>query len=90
MITLFNIFILSWLLTHFSPIKMIFDMIPIKKLNALFSLIISIIVLPFSCMMCMSFWIGLIWTHSIITAATVSFIGYLWSKIEAKIEYERF
>jgi hypothetical protein len=87
---LFNIFILSWLLTHFTPLKILIDIIPIKKLNALFSLLISIIILPFSCMMCMSFWIGLIWTHSIITAATVSFIGYIWSHIEKRLEYERF
>jgi len=90
MIILFNIFILSWLLTQFSPIKMITDTIPTQKLNPFISLLMSVIILPFYCLMCMSFWVGLIYTHNIIIAATASFIGYIWNVIQKKLDYEKF
>lgn len=86
---LYQIVILSWLLTHFSPIKMVIDTIPYRKLNPVISILISTITLPFMCMMCMSFWTGLIMTHDIYLAALSSFIGWIWTKIENKIEYER-
>jgi hypothetical protein len=46
--------------------------------------------LPLTCLMCACFWIGLIWTGNIITAASTSLIGYIWSQIQKKIEYEKF
>lgn len=87
---LFNIFILSWLVTHFTPLKMLIDIIPIKKINPLISILLSIVILPLTCLMCSCFWIGLIWTGNIITAATASLIGYIWNQIEKKLEYEKF
>lgn len=85
-----KIFIISWLLTNFSPIKMIIDIIPLTKLNSFLSLILSIIILPFKCTMCMSFWFGLFYTHNIFMAATASFVGYLWGLIQSRIEYTKF
>ena len=87
---LYNIFIISWLITNFSPIKMLIDLIPVRKLNPILSIGISTIILPLTCLMCCCFWLGLILTGSVTTAATASFIGYIWSQIQKKLEYERF
>jgi hypothetical protein len=86
----FNIFIISWLITNFKPIKMMLELIPYRKLKPIPSIIATTLILPLTCLMCACFWIGLIWTGNIITAATTSLIGYLWSQIQKKIEYEKF
>ncbi len=84
-----NIFILSWLITHFSPLKMLVETIPYKKLNPVVSILMSVTILQIYCMMCCSFWTGLIMTGDIFTSAWASLIGYLWGHIENKIEYTK-
>lgn len=87
---LFNIIIISWFITNFEPIKMVLDLIPFKKLNPIPSILATTLILPLTCLMCCCFWLGLIWTGNLITAATASFIGYIWSQIQKKLEYEKF
>lgn len=85
--TLYKVFILSWLLTHFTPIKMIIDTIPMTKWKPIPSILISTITLPFLCLMCCCFWVGLIMTGDIYQAATASILGWLFTKVEQKIEW---
>lgn len=48
---------LSYLITHFEPIKWIFDLLEIKFSN---NILFNILYLMMSCLKCTSFWIGLI------------------------------
>jgi hypothetical protein len=84
-----KIFLISWFLTHFTPLKMILDTIPVSKMKPLISILMSVIVLPFTCLMCMSLYVGLIMSGDIYTAIGSSIVGWLFTKIEQKIEWTR-
>jgi len=94
MILIYNIytyFILAWLITHFDPFKQVMTHIPYKKMKPLFRFIFSSIDKVISCMMCCSFWLTLLLSGNIILAASMSFIGFWYSKILGPLEtYTKF
>jgi hypothetical protein len=74
MILLSQVFILSWLITRFSPLQMILELLPDK-------LILNMIQLLLSCLMCVSFWTCLVVTENIYLASLSAFIGFWYDKI---------
>jgi len=77
-----KIFLLSWTLTHFSPLKMISEYLLSKtKDNPMASIIMSITTLPIYCLMCCSFWCGLIISGDIFIASGAAFIGFWYDKL---------
>lgn len=90
MITILHTFILSWLITHFSPLKMLAELLLSKKMNPMVSILISIMTLPIYCLMCCSFWTGLILSGNIYIASLTAFIGFWYDKILGPTEnYEK-
>ena len=73
-LTLSQVFILSWLITRFSPLQMILELLPDK-------LLFNMIQLLFSCCMCVSFWTCLIVTQDIYLSSLSAFIGFWYDKI---------
>lgn len=73
-LTLSQVFILSWLITRFSPLQMILELLPDK-------LLFNMIQLLFSCLMCVSFWTSLIVTQDIYLSSLSAFIGFWYDKI---------
>lgn len=73
MILLSQVFILSWLITRFSPLQMILELLPDK-------LILNMIQLLFSCSKCFAFWFSLIYTGDIFLSAFMSFIMMIYEK----------
>jgi len=69
-----KMFLLCWIITRFKPIEMILDLLPDR-------LIFNMIKLLLSCLMCMSFWMTLIFTADIFMASAVGFIGFWYDKI---------
>lgn len=69
-----EVFILSWLITHFKPLTWCLDLLPDKLLFNLLKLLLT-------CLTCVSFWFGLVWCHDIVISATASFIGFWYDKI---------
>jgi hypothetical protein len=69
-----KIFLVSWFITRFQPLKMALAFLPDK-------LIWNIIRLLFSCIMCLSFWSGLGLTGDIIFASAMAFISFWYDKV---------
>lgn len=69
-----KIFLVSWFITRFKPLKMVGELLPDK-------LFWNILQLLFSCIMCLSFWIALIWTGDIIFASAMAFISFWYDKL---------
>lgn len=78
-IMMFNIFILSWVITRFEPLQMVLEILPDK-------LITNTIKLLLSCLKCVSFWMALIVTHDIFLASTLCFISFWYDKFIGPIE----
>lgn len=74
LVTLGEIFLLSWVTTRFTPIQMILEILPDK-------LIFNLVALLLTCLMCVSFWTSLIITQDIYLAGLSAFIGFWYDKI---------
>lgn len=85
--TIITIFLISWFLTTFEPLHWILKLIDSKIKNPIINTIWTILIIPFSCMKCMAFWLGLIMTGNIISAILVSLISYLFGIIVEKIKW---
>ena len=71
---LLKIFIISWFITRFKPIEMILELLPDNIIFNIFRLLLT-------CLMCISFWIGLIYTGDIFISSLMAFIGFWYDKI---------
>jgi len=78
-ILMISIFLISWVISRFEPIKMIEEMLPDKLVYNLLRLMIT-------CIKCLIFWITLIWTGNIILASAGAFIGFWYDKFIGPIE----
>jgi hypothetical protein len=82
---LLKVFLLSWLITKFEPLKLLMDFISIKtvnnKLQIIYSIIHSIVYLMVTCLMCCNFWTALILTNDIYLSAASAFIGFWYHKL---------
>jgi hypothetical protein len=69
-----QVLILSWLITRFKPVEMMLELLPDN-------LFFNLVQLLLSCLMCVSFWTGLILTQDIYLSALISFIGFWYDKV---------
>ncbi len=83
-------FLISWFLTEFEPIHWTLEKIDKIKKPDLIDIVWTISILPFSCLKCMGFWMGLIMSGDLHTAILTSIIGYLYGIIVEKIKWINF
>lgn len=76
---MFNIFILSWTITHFEPFHMVLELLPNKLIPNLIKLLLT-------CLKCVTFWLSLILTHDIYVASTLCFVAFFYDKFIGPIE----
>lgn len=71
---LLKLFLISWTVIKFEPIKIMLEYLPDK-------LFYNIIRLTLTCLQCFSFWLVLIYTQDLIQACLVSFVSFWWVKL---------
>ncbi len=85
MITLFNLFIISFFFTHFEPIQdrleIWIGLLQLKTKRHWLQTIIDSVYIVLSCFKCFSFHLSLIVTFDPILSMFVSFLAYTYMKI---------
>lgn len=79
MFIIIKIFILSWFLTRFKPIRIFFNILPD---NILFKVIRYIT----TCIFCISFWLSILITNDIYLSCFTSFIAFWYDKLLSRYE----
>lgn len=94
LITLANIFLLSWTITKFQPLHSFFDYVSnklnkagkVSKIASVCALMISSVYLMITCLLCCSFWTALLLTHNLYYACLSGFVGYWYEKLTERLD----
>lgn len=76
---LISIWLMSWVITRFEPIHIILEFLPDNIFFNLLRLLLT-------CLKCVSFWLTLILTGSILWSSALAFISFWYDKVIGPIE----
>ena len=69
-----QIFLITWLVTRFEPLKIILELLPDKYI------LLNMVILLLTCSKCFAFWFSLIYTQDIFISAFMSFMMMIYEK----------